>query len=60
MYCTRCGHSLQRMQRRGFLQKRVYPRFGYYPWHCPYCREPMILKKQHENKKHRIRESTAD
>jgi hypothetical protein len=51
---------MQRLPRKGFLQLNVYPWFGYYPWECPFCREPMMVKKRHQPRKHRVRESTAD
>jgi hypothetical protein len=42
---------LRRLARQGFLQKEIYSRFGYYPWECPLCREPMLVKQQHRLKK---------
>ena len=60
MHCMKCGHTMQRLPRKGFLQLNVYPRFGYYPWECPFCREPMMVKKRHQPRKHRVRESTAN
>jgi len=59
MVCTRCGSSLQRLTRKGFLQNIVYRWFGYYPWQCPYCREPLLLKRQHQRKTHHSREPAA-
>jgi predicted RNA-binding Zn-ribbon protein involved in translation (DUF1610 family) len=59
MQCSRCGRNLRRLARKGFLQKEIYPRFGYYPWECPVCREMMMLKKQYQRKKHRISEPSA-
>jgi hypothetical protein len=32
------------------MQTKVYSRFGYYPWECPLCREPMLVKQQHRYK----------
>jgi hypothetical protein len=33
------------------MQKRIYSWFGYYPWECPLCREPMLVRQQHRLKK---------
>jgi hypothetical protein len=49
--CEYCGNALRRLARQGFLQKEMYSRFGYYPWECPLCREPMLVRQQHRLKK---------
>jgi DNA-directed RNA polymerase subunit RPC12/RpoP len=49
--CDYCGNQLRRLAREGFLQKKVYSKFGYYPWECPLCREPIMVKQQHRLKK---------
>jgi hypothetical protein len=33
------------------MQKNIYSWFGYYPWECPLCREPMLVRQQHRLKK---------
>jgi hypothetical protein len=33
------------------MQKKIYSWFGYYPWECPLCREPILVKQQHRLKK---------
>ncbi len=43
---------MRRLPRHGFMQKHVYPRFGYYPWECPICRRTMILKKRGHRRHH--------
>lgn len=48
--CDYCGNALRRLARQGFLQTKIYSRFGYYPWECPLCREPMMVKQQHRYK----------
>lgn len=60
MHCERCGSNLRRLTRRGFLQKKVFAWFGYYPWECPICREVLILKKQHQRRTRQAHESNAD
>jgi DNA-directed RNA polymerase subunit RPC12/RpoP len=43
--CQTCGiNYLRRLHRRGFLQRTVYSLFGYFPWECPICRDPILLK----------------
>jgi hypothetical protein len=32
------------MPRIGFLQNKVFPKFGYYPWECMHCRGITMLK----------------
>jgi hypothetical protein len=33
---------MRRLGRVGFLQRKVFPLFGYYPWECPICRETVM------------------
>lgn len=47
MKCPKCSNDLRRIQREGFLQREFYPLFGYYPWECPLCREPILIKKRY-------------
>ncbi len=49
--CDYCGNQLRRLAREGFMQKKVYSWFGYYPWECPLCREPILVRQQHRLKK---------
>lgn len=60
--CPKCGlHRLQRLARRGFLQRRIYAFFGYYPWECPKCRETVMLKLRyrHNEQRHRRRREVS-
>lgn len=42
-----CGkQTLYRTSRKGFLQRVVYARFGYYPWKCGSCKNVQMLKKR--------------
>jgi hypothetical protein len=47
MKCRKCSNDLRRIQRESFMQREVYPLFGYYPWECPLCREPLLIKKRY-------------
>jgi len=60
MDCKNCGSRLRRLPRKGFLLLKVYPIFGYYPWECPICRVPVMMKKQHQRKSQSVQESGAD
>lgn len=43
-YCKFC-HSTDvlRIARHGFLQRKVYSLFGFFPWECPHCRRISLL-----------------
>jgi hypothetical protein len=60
MNCRECGNSLRRLARRGFLQVRIFPLFGYYPWECPVCRKTIMVKKQYVLKRRSIQQNSAD
>ncbi len=51
MYCVTCGCEMRRLMRESFMQRKVYPFFGYYPWECPLCRELVMYKVRHLRKK---------
>jgi hypothetical protein len=50
MRCTKCGNNLRRVPRKGFLQTKLYPIFGFYPWECAICRYVVLKKKQYMRK----------
>ena len=38
MHCRTCGEAdLERVRRKGFLRRRIFPWFGFYPWLCQAC-----------------------
>jgi hypothetical protein len=46
MTCRKCGaDALRRENRRGFMQYKVFPLFGLYPWECMMCREVLLYQK---------------
>lgn len=58
--CSRCRtHQLERLERKGFLQRRIYPLLGYYPWECPLCRETVMLKLRYRHRTRHGRRSRA-
>jgi hypothetical protein len=49
--CPNCGGSHpRRLERKGFLQERVYPLFGYYPWVCGACKSTFLMRKRYRRK----------
>ena len=47
LYCRQCGSSqVYRVFRQGYLQERIYPLFGFYPWKCKACDQGMLLRKR--------------
>ena len=45
--CDECGSDkVHRIFRKGFLQKRIYPLFGFYPWRCKGCGLCLMLRKR--------------
>jgi transposase-like protein len=54
VYCPACGADrVYRIERRGFLRRRIYPIFGFYPWQCKECGyEVMLRKRNRKRKKH--------
>ena len=43
--CPGCRQaSMRRVERVGFLQQRILPAFGLYPWECTLCRKQKYLR----------------
>jgi hypothetical protein len=40
-----------RRKRESFLEKKLYSRFGYYPWVCQICKQRVLLKARGERRK---------
>lgn len=50
MHCSHCGcKELVRVRRSGFLEVRLLPLLGFYPWKCADCRSKFLLR--HRGKK---------
>jgi len=48
VYCPACGSDrVYRLERKGLVQKTVYPIFGLYPWQCKKCLAEVMLRKRH-------------
>ena len=54
VYCPECGcDRMYRIERIGFLRRRVFPIFGFYPWVCRDCgREVMLRKRNRRRRRH--------
>ncbi len=47
VFCKKCGSGrVYRVYREGFMQERIYPHFGYYPWLCRDCGDHAMLRKR--------------
>ncbi len=47
IFCRKCGSGrVFRVYRKGFMQERIYPHFGYYPWRCMSCGDHVMLRKR--------------
>ena len=52
--CPACGAlKLRRTSRKGFLQRVIYSRFGYYPWECSRCMFVQLSKNRGVRHHHR-------
>jgi hypothetical protein len=60
VHCKLCGSVLRRLKREGFMQQKVYPIFGYYPWECPVCRKPSMVKMRYMRKRRTVQEQSSD
>jgi len=51
--CPRCGSNyFRRMSRVGFLEERIYPLFGHFPWRCTGCGGNFLIKKRGQPMRH--------
>ena len=52
LLCPRCGEGIpHRLEREGFLEKRIYSFFGFYPWSCKNCRAKFYLKRRYRGRR---------
>jgi hypothetical protein len=50
--CKFCGNGrVFRIFREGYLQEKIYPIFGYYPWKCKTCGKSMMLRIRQKSKR---------
>ncbi|HEY3628107.1 MAG TPA: hypothetical protein VGL00_17595, partial [Terracidiphilus sp.] len=47
LICPKCKRSaMRRVGRHGFLEKKIFPLFGFYPWECGSCRIVKLFKNR--------------
>ncbi len=45
LVCSGCkSRHMMRLERKGFLQTRILPLFGFFPWKCYDCRRYRYLR----------------
>lgn len=45
VYCEACGSDrVYRIERKGFLRRKVFPMFGLYPWQCRDCGHRLMMR----------------
>ena len=43
--CANCqGKECRRLNRQGFLERRILPLVGFFPWECSLCRKKIFLR----------------
>jgi len=43
--CDRCsGKFFRRLNRKGFMERKLLPFLGFYPWECALCRRKVVLR----------------
>ena len=48
--CPRCeSDRFFREERKGFLQTRLFPLLGLYPWECKVCRLSCMHPRRHQS-----------
>jgi predicted nucleic acid-binding Zn ribbon protein len=51
VFCPECGGKrVRRVERKGFMQKSVFPYFGFFPWYCRECRKYSMIRKRKGSK----------
>lgn len=51
MQCGKCGNfGIRRSERRGFLEKRIYPVLGCFPWICSGCNARFLRMSRGEKR----------
>jgi hypothetical protein len=47
VHCDGCGSDeVYRIFRKGFLEERIYPMGGFYPWRCKGCGLRLMLRRR--------------
>jgi predicted RNA-binding Zn-ribbon protein involved in translation (DUF1610 family) len=55
VYCPACGGDrMYRLERKGIIQKSIYPFFGFFPWQCKECGNEVMLRKRNRRKRKHV------
>ncbi len=47
VHCDECGSDeVYRIFRKGFLEQRIYPLGGFFPWRCKGCGLRLMLRRR--------------
>jgi hypothetical protein len=58
--CLKCGGGIAiRINRSGFLQRKVLSHFGYYPWKCGACGRVFLVRRRGERPRSARRRSDS-
>jgi hypothetical protein len=58
--CDDCGSDeVYRLVRRSFLERRIYPLFGFYPWRCKGCGLRLMMRKRRMAKEQEVKLAEA-
>jgi hypothetical protein len=50
MECPNCQYEeIERSKRRGFVEKRIYSLFGFYPWRCVGCGWRFFIRARYKS-----------
>jgi predicted Zn-ribbon and HTH transcriptional regulator len=50
MRCPRCqSNKIHRLRREGFVEQKLAPLFGYFPWRCPDCKAELLLRVRNQH-----------
>jgi DNA-directed RNA polymerase subunit RPC12/RpoP len=45
VHCEDCGSDeVYRLVRKGYLEEKVYPLVGFYPWRCKHCGLRLMMR----------------
>ncbi len=44
---------MRRLGRVGFLQRKIFPILGLYPWRCPICRKTRLRRERGKRSRRR-------
>jgi len=59
--CLKCGGGIAiRINRSGFLQRKVFSHFGFYPWKCGACGRIFLVRRRGDRPRTRRRSEASN